>query len=266
MALTVALLGAATFNTTGGNTTVVATPTLGDMIVIVAAQTGMVAASLADNNTDGHGNYTSIVSALKSTSADQLSAWVRADTIQKAVSTTFTATQTASTGGGLAVFRITGATISGAAFIRQSGSQANQASGTPATPLGTGAALTTNALIAAFLDTTNAAPTLTVPAGFAASDVNTNYNTPTTGFQITHANSGVTASTITWGTAAPSAFCDIAFEMRADAGQTSLFPQRGGEALDISLADSPKMQAVKKSVWCFGDKWARRRSGVLVPA
>lgn len=259
MALTVTLLGVVTFNTTGGNTTVVATPAAGDMIVVVTAQTGFTAASVADNNSAGHGTYTSIVSALKSTSADQLAAFVRADPIRSATSTTFTATQTGSTGGGLAVLKITGATISGAAFVRNTGSQANQAAGTPAVPMGS-AVLTTNAVVAAFLDTTNAAPTLTAPAGFSAAIVNTNYNTPATGFQINTANSGVTSSTFTWGTAAPSAFCDIGFELRANIGDGKV-----GDQEDITHT---RQIAVKHSaLFCFGDKWARRRrSGLVVPA
>lgn len=256
MALTVALLGAVTFNTNAGDKTVVATPTLGDMIIVIVAQTGFTAAAVADNNADGHGSYTSAVSALKSTSADQLAAFVRADPVRSGTATTFTATQTGSTGGGLAVFRVAGATIAGAAFIRNTGGQSNQAAGTAASPMGS-AVLTTNALIAAFLDTTNAAPTLTVPAGFAASDVNTNYNTPGTGLQITHQNSGNTSSTITWGTAAPSAFCDIALELRANIGDGKV-----GDQEDIT--HTRQTAAKRGALYCLGDMWVRR-GRVLVP-
>lgn len=264
MALAVALLGATTFNTTAGNKTVVATPTLGDMIVIVAAATGPTGAtvSVSDNNSDGHGTYEVIVSSVKNASADPMIAFVRSDPIRSATSTTFTSVQTSSTGGGLAVFRVTGATLCGPVFIRQSGKQDNQAAGgTPADALGIGAALTGNALIAAVFNAAAAAPGLTSPTGFAAApgDVNANYSTPSAGLAITHANSGVTASTITWGSSSATAFCSLAFEMAADAGQTALFPPRGGEAVDISFSDSPKMQAVKRSAFfMLGDKWARR--------
>lgn len=254
MALTVALLGAVTFNTTAGSKTVVATPTLGDMIVVVVAATGVGSGlGVSDNNADGHGGYTQIVSSVKSASADQIAAFVRADPVRSGTSTTWTTSgDGASSGGGLAVFRVTGATISGAAFIRQSGSQNNAAAAaTPATALGTGAALTTDALLAAVWDTTNAAPTLTVPPGFAASDVNTNYNTPGTGLQITHANSGVTASTITWGTAYPSAGSAISFEMRADLGDGKV-----GDQEDITHT---RQIAVKRgALFCLGEKWARK--------
>lgn len=258
MALTLALLGAATFNTTAGVKTVVATPTAGDMIVVVVAATGVAAGlGVSDNNADGHGNYTQIVSALKSTSADLMAAFVRADPVRSATSTTFTTSgDGASTGGGLAVIRITGAFLAGAAFIRNTGSQANQASGTPAVPMGS-AVLTANAVVAAFFDTTNAAPTLTAPTGFAAAIVNTNYNTPTTGWQINTANSGITASTITWGTAAPSAFSDLAFELRADLGgkQGEQHEEHGDPFSHQSITRGAQLRS---STFCLGEKWARK--------
>jgi hypothetical protein len=267
VALAASLLGAITFNTTAGSKTVTATPTLGDMIVVIVAGTGVASGIGVSETTspDGHGNYTQIVSSVKNASADQMAAFVRADPVRKSASTTWTSSgDGSSTGGGLYVMRITGATISGAAFIRQSGAQNNgAASGTPTIALGTGAALTTNALITVMWNTTNAAPTLTVPAGFAASDVNTNYNTPGTGIQGTHANSGITASTITWGSTSASAFSAIAFEMRADQGNLAVSPE---------IPQIVAEQSVKKAVFCLGDKWARKgrlwvpRPGILIPS
>lgn len=222
MALTVALLGAVTFNTTAGDKTVVATPTLGDMIVVICAASAPTGAglnlALTDNNADNHGKYTAIVSTLKNTSADPMIAFVRADPIRSATSTTWTSVQTSSTGGGLAVFRVTGATLAGAAFIRQSGGQSNHASGAaPAIPLGTGAALTGNALITAVFDAL-APPNLTVPTSWAAADVNTSYTVTQNGLIITHINSGFTGSTVTWNTSDSTAFCSLAFEMSAAQG------------------------------------------------
>lgn len=224
MALTVALLGAVTFNTTAGDKTVVATPAVGDMIVVIAAASAPTGAGLnlvvTDNNSAGHGTYTPIISTLKNVSADPMIAFVRADPIRSATSTTWTSVQTASTGGGLAVFKITGATISGPAFIRQSGSQNNHAAAAaPAVPLGV-AALTTNALITAVFDAA-APPGLTSPTGFVAApgDVNASYTVTQNGLAITHANSGITASTITWGSSDATAFCSLALEMKADVGK-----------------------------------------------
>ncbi len=230
MALASSLLGAITFTTTAGVKTVVATPTLGDMIIVIVAATGVASGlGVTDNNTDGHGNpgYTPIVTCIKNASADSMTAFVRADPIRKAVSTTWTTSgDGASTGGGLYVMRITGATLSGAAFIRQSGHQDNGAvAGTPTSALGVGAALTANSLITVMWNTTNAAPTLTVPTGWFATnsgDVNANYNTPGTGIQGTHIDTGFTGSTVTWGSTSASAFGALAFEMRADQGNLAV--------------------------------------------
>ncbi len=262
MALTCAIQGAITFNTTAGSKTVVSTPTLADMIVVIVAATGVASGlGVSDNNPDGHGHYTQIVSSVKNTSADQMAAFVRADPIRSATSTTWTTTgDAASTGGGLYVMRITGGTLAGAAFIRQSGAQNNgAASGTPTVALGTGAALTGNALIAVMWNTTNAAPGITSPTGFVASpgDVNTNYNTPGTGIAGTHANSGITASTITWGSTSASAFSALAFEMSAAQGNLAVSPE-----IPPIVAE----QSVKRAAFfCLGEKWARR-GRLLVPA
>ena len=108
MALTIALLGTATWNTTGGNTTVVAAPTVSDLIVVVTGTTGVAGGTTAvsDNQTPA-GTYTKLGSDFTGFSTTgHLSAWVRNFLIGSNASTTFTATQASSTGGGLAVYRI----------------------------------------------------------------------------------------------------------------------------------------------------------------
>lgn len=261
MALTVALLGAATFNTTAGNKTVVATPTLGDMIVVVCAGSGVTTISLTDNNADGHGTYETIVSVLKNASADQMVAFVRSDPVRSGTSTTWTSVQTSSTGGGLAVFRVAGAALCGPAFIRQSGSQANHASGVaPATPLATGVALTGNALIAAVFDAA-APPGLTVPTGWAAADVNTSYTVPQNGLEITHINSGFIGSTVTWNTSDATAFSSLAFEMKADAaGHMGDEDQVRGDPFSIQTIG---VALTRAAFYMTG--WNRRATGLLVP-
>lgn len=232
--------------TTGGTTTVVATPALGDLIVIVTCYTGIATNILpTDNNADGHGTYSLVVAALKNASADRVAIYVRADAIQRAASTTFTIAPGASSGGGLQVFKITGMTISGPAVVRQSGSQANgAAAGTPTCALA-GAALTGNPLIGAVFNATNPA-TMTAPTGFTE-NLDTGYATPTTGYESVLASSGVTASTITWGSTSASAFGAVVAEFSAAVGQQSTFPARGSGALDITQADSPRLFAVKRA-------------------
>lgn len=255
MALSASLLGALKFTTTAGVKTVVATPTLGDMIIVIVAATGVASGlGVTDNNTDKHGNpgYTPIVTALKNTSADAMTAFVRADPIRQAVSTTWTTSgDGASTGGGLYVMRVTGATFAGAAFIRQSGHQDNgAAAATPTIALGVGAALTGNALITVVFNAAGAAPGITVPTSWAVADVNAGYITPSAGIEGTHINSGFTGSSVTWGSTSATAFGALAFEMSAAQGNLDVSPE---------IPEQVQKQAVKRGAYfCLGEKWARR--------
>jgi hypothetical protein len=226
VAITVTQLGTAVFTTTAGNKTLAVTsPQVGDIIVVIAAGTGVTSQTIADDNTSGAaGFYNVIVNVLKNTSADVMTAWVRSQPIQRAVTTTWTATQTSSSGGGLAVFAIRGATITGPALIRGSGSQANQTATAAPAPVLSGAALTTNAVMSAVFCSTSP-PGITVPTGFAAADVNLGYSVPTTGLEIAHANTGITASTITWGSTTVTTWCSLAFELRADQGNLAVSPE-----------------------------------------
>lgn len=237
-----------TFATASGTETVVATPVLGDLIVIVVGTTGnVVTPVVTDNNTGGHGTYTLAASALANTSADRVYIFIRADPITSATSTTFSMVPGTTTGGGLQVFKVTGMTIAGPAAVRLSGSQANgAAAGTPACALGA-AALTGNPLIGAVLNGTNPA-TMTAPTGFTESQ-DVGYTVPTAGMETAFASSGVTASTITWLSTSATAFGAVAVELDSRAGQTSVFPPRSSGALDISFADTPKLQAVKRGAF-----------------
>lgn len=211
-----------TFNTNAGAKTVVATPAVGDVIVVVVANTGRTTAqpgALTDDNTDGHGTYqlVSAATATKATSADTMWVYIRADSIQKAVSTTWTLTPLGGgdSGGGLQVFKITGMSITSLAAVRQAAVANNgSAAGTPGPVLGV-AALTGNPLIGAVFNATNPAG-MTAPANFTESQ-DVGYNTPTTGLETVLASSGVTASTITWGSTSGSAFCATVVELDASA-------------------------------------------------
>src|SRR3990167_8926678 len=83
-----------TWNTTAGDKTVVATPALNDLIVVVAAASGMAGGdniSVADNNSDGLGAYTRIARALGGGTTGMLDIWIRNSKVGSATSTTFTA-------------------------------------------------------------------------------------------------------------------------------------------------------------------------------
>ena len=225
MALTIALLGAATFDTNAGNKTVVASPTIGDLIVVIAATTGTTTTVVADNQTVA-GTYTQIGSAFTGFSTSgSLSAWIRTALILSNSSTTFTATQTSSTGGGLAVFRIAGASIVGLGAIRGAGGQSSGTTGTAPAPIllgrlgttfsGTQAALTGNGIITAIANGTSPGGTLIRSSPAYTRDVDAGYSVPGTGLDAGHLNSGETASTLTWGGNSPSTFASIAVEIDA---------------------------------------------------
>jgi hypothetical protein len=227
----VVLLGSL-FDTNSGTHTVTATPQPNDLIVIVTGSTGNTADTTpTDNNTHG-GVYTQIVNPLKNSSADKMAAYVRTEFIQYKVSTVFTHAPGASTGGGLSVYAVRGMAKVGSGAIKQSASQAAQASGTPAPTFGA-SVLTGNPVISAIFNGTNPGG-ITAKSGYTR-DVNTGYATPTTGFDSMHQNSGETGTAITWGSSSASAFCSLAIELDMSIttlqNQTDTFP---GSSLDAT--------------------------------
>lgn len=219
--------------TTGGNTTVTATPVLDDLIIVIAGTSGLAGGtiSVTDNNTDGFGTtpgYTQIdVDRTGFSTTGVLTMWVRNKLIKSATSTIFTATQTGSSGGGLQVCRVSGMSIVGLGAVRGSGGQsAGTAATTPAPVLlrrvgtvfsGTQAALTGNLCIGAVCNGT-VAPIETAPASWTES-IDLSYATPTTGIETAFRNSGETGSTITWGGASATAFASMVIELDASVPQ-----------------------------------------------
>jgi hypothetical protein len=179
-------------------------------VIITAATGSTVQQPPTDDNSSG--TYTQLQNALKATSADILGIWVRNALIASAVSTIFTLAPGTTTGGGLAVLKVTGMFRTGSAASRSTGSQANQASGTPAPVLG-GNALTTNPVIAAVFNATNPAAMTPRSSPAYTELVDTGWATPTTGIEIMAINSGETAQTITWGSSSASAFCSVVTEL-----------------------------------------------------
>jgi hypothetical protein len=215
---TVTLLGTATFNTTSGTKTVTATPAVNDLIIIITAHTGNTsAAAPTDNNSSG--TYTLIDSAVKVTSADTMRVYIRNSFITSATSTIFTHAPGASSGGGLAVFKVTGMSKVGANADRQSAKQDNQASGTPA-PVFASNVLTTNPVIGAVFNGAN--PAAMTPRGTPTytEAFDLGYSTPTTGLEAMYINSGETGTTITWGSSSATAFCSLVLELDSSAPST----------------------------------------------
>jgi hypothetical protein len=221
-------LAGTTWDTNAGNKTVVATPAVGDLIIVIAPATGVATSVVTDNQTPA-GVYNKINANFTGFStAGDLSAWVRTAYITAASSTTWTVTQTSSTGGGLCVLRISGMSTAGIGAIRGCGGQTAGTLGTTPAPVllrrsanvysGTQAALTTNVIIGAVCNGTNGATTVTPPASYTEHFDN-GYNVPATGFEVCSINSGITASTITFGSTTATAFASIAIELECSVPQ-----------------------------------------------
>lgn len=213
------LLGTTTFNTTSGTKTVVATPAVNDLIVIVAGHSGNT--SVSPPTDDQGGTYTLIASAVKNTGADILGVFVRDALIPSASSTTFSHAPGSSSGGGLAVIKITGMTRFGLSAIRQSAVQNNQAGGTVATPVFSTAVLTTNAVIGALLNATTPASVSPRSSPSYSELLDVGYSTPTTGLQVMRINSGETGTSIAWNGTSPSAFASLVVELDTSAVTSS---------------------------------------------
>lgn len=218
----ITLLGSGTFTTANGSKTVTATPAVGDLIVIVTAHTGNTAATApTDDNSSGTYTQAGTLSAVKATSADTMQVWVRTALIAAAAATVFTHAPGTTSGGGLAVLKVTSMTRTGSDAVRQSAEQDNQASGTPA-PTFAGVALTANAIVTAVFNATSPAGT-TIPTNFT-DRANVGYSTPTTGLRVASRDSGHTVAAVTWGGASASAFASIAVELDVSAAPTRLRP------------------------------------------
>lgn len=238
-----------TFNTTAGDKTVTATPVLNDLIIVVAATSGLSGGtiSVTDDNAGGHGTYVQVdADRTGFSTTGVLTVWVRADTIQSATSTIFTATQTSSSGGGLTVYQIAGMSIAGPAAIRSNGGQSSGGSGTTPAPVLDKTPLTTNVIITSVANGTNVAG-MTQPATYTqAPTPDVGYNAPATGLSCAFKNSGITNATITWGSTSASAFASVAIEL--DISVPLIYPDTAPERGAGMLP--PDSQAVNRSsVW-----------------
>ena len=211
----VTLLGAATWNTTAGDKTVTATPAVNDLIVIVAAasgtnETNAATTAVTDNNSSGTYIKLADSGSAGAGASPRITIWVRTALVGSGSSTVFTATQANSSGGGLAVCKVTGMTRVGLEAIRRAGVAFGATSTTPTvvciTPF-----LTGNACIGGVVNEGNPA-TLTQPGSWSELG-DLGYNSPTSGLQVASRDSGETGSTITWGSTSGSAWRAVAIEL-----------------------------------------------------
>jgi hypothetical protein len=278
----VAVLGTSVFNTTAGDKTITATPTLGTLILIIACATGVTggaqgAVSVSDNQTGV--NAATYVKAGSTqggfSTTGGLDIWVRNKLITSNASTVFTAVQTSSTGGGLVIYAITGMSIVGLGAVRQAGGTTAGTLGT--TPSGaliprlgsifTGsslAALTGNVVIGAVANGTSPA-TVTPPTSWTeAPTPDLGYTVPTTGLETAFINSGFTGSTPTWGSTSATAWASCVVEMDASVPQYDWVTRNQADSDRIISKEAVIGRA---NTWMKGARreWRRAKSGILVP-
>lgn len=219
----VTLLGS-TINTTSGEHTVTATPAVGDLIVIAIVYRSSNNTPVAPYDDQG-GTYSFIDSdSTGSSPAARLSVYIRDSLISSAVSTVFTQPDqsTDDSGGGLAVVKITGMSLSGTGAVRQSAKGSNNNSSvTPATGTWTGVKLTANPIIGFLVNRSN--PAGVSPTSGYTELLDTGFNSDVLGLQVQRKNSGDTTDTMTWGSNSASGWAVIGIELDS----TTFHPSTG---------------------------------------
>jgi hypothetical protein len=215
-----------TWNTTAGNKTVVATPALNDLIVVMHGMSGWVSGDdsvVTDNNADGLGTYHRLGTATVPLSngggtAGALWISVRNALIGSATSTTFTVTNTGDTGGGLTVLRFSGMSRVGAQAVLQSIGESNATENPPTITFGA-TTLTGNPVVLGIMGEDNP-PGLTQPTGFTIADA-TGWATPTTGIQVCWDDAGNTATLFSWSGGALTDHNEVGLELDTSAAPTT---------------------------------------------
>ena len=200
----------ATWNATSGNKTAVITSAVGDVFVVFVGNVDNTANATVSDDQVG-GTYTRILSELLGGSTANMSVFVRNNPFNVAASTTVTMAIGATSGGGLDVIAVSGMYFGGAACVRQSAGQANQASGTP-TPVFGAAALTGNMCLGCVIDAAN--PAGMTPTASWTERRDLGFVFPA-GMETQTRDSGFTGTSVAWGNVAPGEFGDIVIELDA---------------------------------------------------
>lgn len=204
-----------TFDTSAGNKTVTKTPSVDDLIIIIAATSGLASApTITDDNPDGLGAYTQIRTQVKLAGADMLSAWVRNSLVSNSASTIFTMAPGTDTGGGLTVLRFSGMSKAGSAAIKQSAGETNQIGGSLPAPHFGSTTLPNDALIEAIFSTVNPPDSSLSPTGWTER-VNVGYNTPTSALEVATVDKGQEITTPVYPNSVSNTYCDLIIELDA---------------------------------------------------
>lgn len=199
------------WNTTAGvKTTASITPANGELLVAIV---GVAGTDTAPTMSDSKGGAWTLVDVFRSYGAavtGGLRMYCR-NTACDGTAMTVTMTPAGDSGGGLAVLSCTDPGAFGASAVRSTGGQADQAAGTPA-PVLSNTPVSVDPVVAAVMTNTNGSANGTIRTGYTE-DYDLGFNTPPSGLEVQHRNSGETSATLTQGGATPSGFAAIAIEI-----------------------------------------------------
>lgn len=190
---TVSLLGR-TINRIAGTKTVTATPAVNDLIVIVIYHSDPESwPNPTDNNSSG--TYTVVGDPLELHNSRSVGIYIRNTKITSATSTVFTApAPSVDTGGGLAVFKVTGMQRYGSSAVRQY-AQKTVSLGFPGLSFSKNK-LTQNPNIGAII-CINDGSTIDPTTGYTEA-LDSTYSTPAIAYQAQYRNSGDTTNSMYW--------------------------------------------------------------------
>lgn len=204
------------WNTTAGNkTTASFTPPANALLVVLTLHSAVDADSTITDSESGSWGKRGSTFSYSTAQAGTLQCFTRTTGVTGGSMTVTTAPGGTSTGGGLIVYSVTGQKGYGAIPVGGTGGQADQASGGTPAPVLSATPLSTDGIIAWMADNTNGSANSAARSSPAyTEDYDQGYNTPASGIESQHVNSGETTATITFGATAPSQFGSYAISLQ----------------------------------------------------
>jgi hypothetical protein len=198
--------------------TVAVTPAVGDLLVAVAGVSGGIDgfSSITD---DQSGTYTKIPAAEIANAGNNnnhLAVWIRDQLVSTATSHTLTTAGVAASGGGLAVYIVSGISRTGSSAARAGGGATGAISTTPTATLGL-TPQTVNPIIGGVTQSSSTANIVTPRSGYTEGQ-ESQYTTPSNSLETMSRNSGETSASIAWGNAASAAWQAVAVEIDTSVG------------------------------------------------
>ena len=194
------------------------TPALSDLIVVIVATSGSIEPTAAGAVSDDRGGtYHKAAFSTRSGAASSNYIFVRNQLVASAVGhiVTFVCPGDAATGACIMVYRVLGVARTGVSAVKQVATQTGLGAGGTPTVVFPAACLTANAVIGMVGAAQNPAA-LTPPSGWTESAsplFDNGYNTPASGCEGCHINSGFTSTTVTWGSTSSGASGSVAVEL-----------------------------------------------------